>query len=72
MEKRIESRERLVSIMKKYADTAIDGLFEKAHELAGTKSGDIDPMQVLELEDISKRLVSLIAEQVWQNMELPE
>lgn len=68
MEK-IVSKARLRSIVEKQTEKAIDKLFKKLHKKAKTKSGDTDPMQMEELDEISERLVRLIVAQVWQNME---
>ncbi|MCH5685565.1 hypothetical protein LWM68_15680 [Niabella sp. W65] len=69
MKKRIKSKKQLIAIVEKNLAKTIDKLFRKLHKRAKTKSGDIDPIQIMELEAISEQLVSLIAEQVWQNIE---
>lgn len=46
----------------------IDNVFVLAHQLFGTKSGDISPEQVLQLDSLKKQLFDLILEQVKQNL----
>lgn len=66
--KKILTEDQLQIVVKKQTEKAIDKLFRKIHKQAQTESGDIDPMQMVELENISEQLIKLVVEQVWQNM----
>ena len=48
-------------------DEGIDQIFATVHQLAHTESGDIDPMQVVELDQIKEQLSALITDQVAAN-----
>ncbi|MHA2182842.1 MAG: hypothetical protein ACXAAH_15595 [Promethearchaeota archaeon] len=46
----------------------VGGIFNEAHEIAKTKSGDISISQSIRLAKIEKNLTELIEEQVKQNL----
>jgi hypothetical protein len=49
-------------------DNNIDDVFELAHELFYTESGDITPDQVSRLDSLKAQIFDLILEQVKQNL----
>jgi hypothetical protein len=49
-------------------DESIDGVFNELHQDFPTKSGDITPMQLHQLEQLKEQLVDLITKQVEQNL----
>lgn len=49
-------------------DRMIDMIFQESHQEFKTKSGDIEPMQAVSLDEIKEKLVDLVTEQVKQNM----
>lgn len=69
MEKRPASEQELTFIIAELFEDALHNLFIEIHSIIGSKHGDIDLAQVLEKERLSKELISLITEQVWQNIE---
>jgi hypothetical protein len=58
----------LEDIIEDELDRAIDDVFVEAHQLAGTKSGDITPHQTWQLDGLKEKLRKLIIEQVKQNL----
>ena len=49
-------------------EAQIDLLFMSAHDTAETQSGDITPHQAMRLDKIKEDLLSLVVEQVKQNL----
>jgi hypothetical protein len=49
-------------------DEAIDEVFNELHQDFPTKSGDITPMQLHQLDELKEQLVILITKQVEQNL----
>jgi hypothetical protein len=68
MDKTVENKAELERIVNEKFEIALDKLFVEVHEIAHTRSGDIEPIQVMEKNDLSEKLVKLIVEQVWQNL----
>lgn len=68
MEKTAKNMEKLTEIASGKFEEMLDRLFEQMHEIAQTRSGDIDPMQVVEMNELSQQMVKLIVAQVWQNL----
>jgi len=52
----------------KKVDRAMEILFEEVHQVAKTKSGDIEPLQLYKLKEIEEELTELIFQQVNQNL----
>lgn len=50
--------------------SSCEGLFQTLHKFYKTTSGDITPMQQFNLEELQDKLSSLIADQVFQNVDL--
>ena len=46
----------------------INDIFIDCHGIAGTKSGDVTPEQMLQLDKITEDLTSLVIKQVTQNL----
>ena len=61
-------REQIKLSAEQYIDEAIDEVFNELHQDFPTKSGDITPMQLHELEQLKEQLVDLITMQVKQNL----
>ncbi len=61
-------REKIRLSTEYYIDEAIDGVFNELHQKFPTKSGDISPMQLYQLDELKEQLVNLITEQVEQNL----
>jgi len=61
-------REKIRLSAEHYIDDAIDGVFNELHQDYPTKSGDITPMQLYQLDELKEQLVNLITEQVEQNL----
>lgn len=55
-------------IVQDKTDQAIDTLFEEVHGEVGTRSGDINPDQVLRLSKAKEDLKQIIYSQVAQNL----
>lgn len=68
MEKTPENRIELARMVSQRLEEVLNRLFVEVHEFAQTQSGDIDPMQMVEKNDLSQQLVELIVTQVWQNL----
>ncbi|MFT4093243.1 MAG: hypothetical protein QM640_06350 [Niabella sp.] len=73
--KTVKNKKDLEAIVQKEVEKLVDKLFYKLHKKAKTKSGDIDPLQMEELEEITTglttlkiRLTRLAEQQVWQNI----
>lgn len=49
-------------------DEAIDEVFNEIHQDFPTKSGDITPNQMEQLDELKEQLVNLITNQVEQNL----
>lgn len=58
----------LAKITTKKVDKALDKLFINLHRKTGTINGDITPDQEHLLEAIKIQLISLIVEQIFQNL----
>ena len=52
-------------------DKQVDSMFELAHDIAKTESGDITPAQQAELDGLKDGLLDLIMSQTLQNVSLP-
>lgn len=51
-------------------ETMSEALFQTLHKTYQTTSGDISPMQQFRLEELQEELSDLIAQQVFQNIDL--
>ncbi len=60
--------EELTNVASRKFEEMLEQLFVQMHEIAQTRSGDIDPMQVVEIGELSQQMVKLIVAQVWQNL----
>ncbi|MYY43988.1 hypothetical protein [Elizabethkingia anophelis] len=58
----------LLDLIDKKVDKTIFKLFKKLHRKAGTKSGDIDPMEMEDLEEILESLKFMLYKQIKRNM----
>ena len=63
-----KEKEALQSLIKLDVDNAVNDVFNKAHQYAKTKNGDISPEQSLKLEKLQNELSELIFTQTMQNI----
>ena len=68
MKKTAKNMEELTNIASGKFEEMLEQLFVQMHEIAQNRSGDIDPMQVVEMNELSQQMVKLIVAQVWQNL----
>ncbi len=55
--------------IKNRLEVVIDDLFVELHEKYGTKSGDIDFYQALEVENLTNKMADVITSQIEQNLD---
>lgn len=57
--------------LKEIISDSVDEIFNQAHEIISTTSGDITPEQVIKLEDCQSIILEVLCEQLEQNLPEP-